>query len=100
MIESDIEKYLVSQIKKIGGLAWKLTSPSTSGVPDRLIIWHGQIRFVELKRPNGNMRKLQQYRRAELNKQGIDVICLDSKRAVDNFVERIKESSGDGIHTT
>lgn len=94
MIEADIEKYLVSQIKKIGGLAWKLTSPSTSGVPDRLVIWKGQIRFVELKRPKGNMRKLQEYRKRELNKQGFDVLCLDTKEKIDQFIINMKRGDG------
>lgn len=94
MIEKDVEKYLIGQIKKIGGLAWKLTSPSTSGVPDRLIIRQGKIWFVEMKRPNGNLRKLQQYRRSELQKQGFDVICLDTKNKVDQFIEYMKRGDG------
>ena len=95
MIEKDIEKYLVSRIKKIGGLAWKLTSPGVSGVPDRLILWQGQIWFVELKRPKENMRRLQLYRQSELQKQGFDVVCLDTKGKVDQFVSEIK--GGDGV---
>lgn len=94
MIEKDIEKYLISQIKKIGGLIWKLTSPSTSGVPDRIVIRNGMIWFVELKRPNGNMRKLQLYRKSELQKQGFDVLCLDTKDKIDCFIEQMERGDG------
>ena len=94
MIEKDIEKYLISQIKKTGGLTWKLTSPSTSGVPDRLVIRQGKCWFVELKRPKGSLRKLQKYRSSELQKQGFDVICLDTKNKVDQFIEYMERGEG------
>lgn len=32
MIEKDIEKYLVRQVKQMGGLALKFVSPSKAGV--------------------------------------------------------------------
>ena len=35
MIEKDIEKYLVRQVKQMGGLALKFVSPSMAGVPVR-----------------------------------------------------------------
>ena len=60
MIEKDIEKYLVRQVKQMGGLALKFVSPSMAGVPDRIVmIPKGTIYFAELKRPNGKPRKLQ-----------------------------------------
>ena len=37
MIEKDIEKYLVRQVKQMGGLALKFVSPSMAGVPDYVI---------------------------------------------------------------
>lgn len=53
MIEKDIEKYLVRQVKQMGGLALKFVSPSMAGVPDRIVmIPKGTIYFAELKRPN------------------------------------------------
>lgn len=94
MIENDVEKYLGCRIAKIGGLAWKLTSPGNSGVPDRIVIYHGRLYFIELKRPGNKMRKLQEYRRKELNKQGFDVMCLDSKKTVDIFIDEVKRGDG------
>lgn len=94
MIENDVEKYLVGRIAKIGGLVWKLTSPGISGVPDRIVIYHGKLYFVEMKRPGSKMRKLQEYRRKELGGQGFGVICLDSKKRVDIFIDEMKRGDG------
>ena len=46
MIEKDIEKYLVRQVKQMGGLALKFVSPNMAGVPDRIVmISKGTIYF-------------------------------------------------------
>ena len=59
MIEKDIEKYLVRQVKQMGGLALKFVSPSMAGVPDRIVmIPKGTIYFAELKRPNRKAEKI------------------------------------------
>ena len=44
-LEKTIEKCLVDEVKKQGGLALKLVSPGMNGLPDRLILmpngkWH------------------------------------------------------------
>ena len=38
MRESEIERRLVQQVRKHGGLCYKFTSPGNPGVPDRIII--------------------------------------------------------------
>lgn len=38
MKESEIERWLVSQIKAMGGIADKFVSPGNPGVPDRIIV--------------------------------------------------------------
>lgn len=47
--EKGLEKKLREQVTKAGGLAVKFTSPSMSGVPDRLILLAGKCWFVEVK---------------------------------------------------
>ena len=50
MKESDLEKKLVSHITKLGGIAYKFSSPNRKSVPDRLCIMpNGRAFFVELK---------------------------------------------------
>lgn len=50
--EGKIEKYLVDEIEKIGGTAYKFTSPGRVGVPDRIVCYKGLVVFVEVKSPS------------------------------------------------
>lgn len=89
-LENDIEKRLIKKVKDLGGLSFKFTSPSTKGVPDRIVIFNGQTHFVELKRPNGAPRALQLYWISEIKSQGVDALTLSTFDEVDEFVERLK----------
>ena len=54
MLEKEIEKILVQEVKKLGGRAYKWVSPGNNGVPDRIIIFPGQMPiFAELKTDSG-----------------------------------------------
>lgn len=58
-LEKDVEKYLKSQISKRGGLSMKWTS-TVRGVPDQIVcLPNGETVFVEVKKPDGKTRKLQ-----------------------------------------
>lgn len=58
--EREIEGFLVNMVEHLGGLCLKFTSPSTVGVPDRVIMSPktGTF-FCELKRPDGELRPTQ-----------------------------------------
>lgn len=65
--EKALECLLKKQVKKLGGLCWKLVSPGTAGVPDRLVVMpDGRVLFVELKGPAGRLSAIQQVRIKEL----------------------------------
>ncbi len=50
--ESLIEKHLVAEVKKAGGVAFKFVSPGRRSVPDRIVLLPGgRIVFVECKSP-------------------------------------------------
>lgn len=86
--ERDIEAYLVRKMQEIGGIAFKFTSPSRRGVPDRLCLFpNGRMMFVELKRPGAKPTKLQEreHRRIQYLGQRVDV--LDSKEQVLTLIE-------------
>lgn len=89
-LENDIEKRLIRKVKELGGLTFKLTSPSTKGVPDRVVIFKGQTHFVELKRPKGALRSLQLYWINEIKSQGVDALTLSTFEEVDEFVEELR----------
>lgn len=90
MLEKEIEKKLVEEVKKRGGLCWKFTTPSIGGVPDRLCLLHkGKVAFVEVKKPGGKLRPLQVIRKKELESRGFKVYVLDKETEVERIVDEI-----------
>lgn len=61
VLEREIEKKLVTMVKRHGGLCLKWVCPGWSGVPDRILLLPGgQIYFIETKRPkDGRLLPLQ-----------------------------------------
>lgn len=60
MLERDIEKYLVKEIRVRGGRAYKFVSPGNNGVPDRVVcLPNGKTVFVELKTDTGRLSEIQ-----------------------------------------
>ncbi|MDU5272521.1 MAG: VRR-NUC domain-containing protein [Finegoldia magna] len=93
MLEKEIEKALIDKVKFHGGICLKFTSPSMTGIPDRIILLpNGMIGFVETKRPGGEPRSIQKKRIRQFKKLGFKVYVLDSK---DNIDEIIKKIGGD-----
>lgn len=60
MRESEIEKILVNEVRRLGGRAYKWVSPGNDGVPDRIVILPGKPPiFTELKTDTGKLSALQ-----------------------------------------
>ena len=79
MKEKDIERALIIQVKRRGGLCPKWISPGLSGVPDRLILLpEGRVAFAELKAPGKTLRPLQLMRKRQLEQLGFRVFVIDS----------------------
>jgi hypothetical protein len=89
MREREIEQYFIRRVREAGGLQRKFVSPGHKGVPDRICVFNGCVRFVELKAPGKPLRADQEREHQKLR----DVLCvvwtLDSKEAVDYFIERV-----------
>lgn len=85
--EKKIEQRLVKKVKEKGGLCLKWVSPSTTGVPDRLVIYKGRIIPVELKDPKGKLSARQEFMIAVLLSQGVLTHVLSSEQEVDEFVD-------------
>lgn len=74
MQEKEIEKILVSEVKKLGGRAYKWISPGNDGVPDRIVIFPNRAPvFVELKAERGRLSSLQRVQCKRLKELGQDV---------------------------
>ena len=93
MLEKAIEKKLVQEVKKIGGLALKFVSPGFNGVPDRLILLaKAKIAFVEVKAPGEQPRKLQLRRHKQLRSLGFQVYVLDNEEQIGGIIDAICSS--------
>jgi len=58
--ESEIEKYFVWTVERMGGTAYKFRSPNHRGVADRVVcLPDGAVWFVELKASGGRLSPLQ-----------------------------------------
>ena len=91
MQERDVERKLVTEVRKRGGLAVKFVSPGLDGVPDRLVLLPGgKIAFVELKATGKSMRPLQQKRAKQLATLGFRVYCVDRKEMIGGALDEIE----------
>jgi hypothetical protein len=85
--ESTIEKHLVAQVKALGGMAYKFTSPAHRGVADRVVcLPNGQTWFVELKAPSGRLSPLQKHFQSEMARMNQNYACLWSKEHVEEWI--------------
>jgi len=92
MLEKEIEKHLRKKVKAEGGECFKLVGTFKAGIPDRLVILPGGIVvFVELKAPGKKARRLQEIMHHRLKKLGALVAVLDSKTAVNKFIDDAKK---------
>ncbi len=73
-----VENEFVKAVRAAGGVAYKLTSQTANGLPDRLVLFFpAKTVFVELKAPGKMLRPLQRKRRYQLMKLGFPVLCVD-----------------------
>lgn len=88
-LERVIERHLLDQCRARGILCLKLTSPSRAGVPDRLLVSPAGTVFVEVKRPGGRVRRLQEVMHEKLRRHGGIVHVVDTREGVEDLVAAI-----------
>ena len=88
MLEKEIEKFLVREVKKLGGLCYKWKSPGNAGVPDRIILLPNRpAMFVELKTNKGEPSKLQKVQIKKLRNLNAPVYILHGLEEVKEFIK-------------
>ena len=93
MKESSIERRLVIEVKKRGGLAAKFVSPGLDGVPDRIaLLPGGKMAFVELKAPGKMLRPLQALRKEQLEGLGFRVYVVDGSEQIGVVLDAIQSA--------
>ena len=90
MREATVEQYLVSEAERRGGVAEKVKVAGKRGFFDRLVVMpHGRVFFVELKRPKGGVLSPHQRDRISLYRAlCAQVFVIRSIDDVDEFFDR------------
>jgi hypothetical protein len=86
MREREIEAYFIKRVREAGGLQRKFVSPGHRGVPDRIVVYCGEVSFVELKGSDGLLRADQSREHRRLRMQGARVSVLRSIEDIDYFI--------------
>ena len=91
MNEKSIERKLREGIKKQGGLALKLFSPSFTGLPDRMVLMPGGwVRFAEIKTTGKKLSPRQQVVKPMLENLGFEVWVIDNEEILNKFLNERK----------
>lgn len=89
MLERQIERKLVEEVKKRNGLCLKQNG--MMGIPDRLVLLPGgHCGFVELKAPGKKPRALQLARIRMLKRMGFKVYVIDGMEQIDDVIGGIE----------
>lgn len=90
--ENKVERYLDSEILKLGGITRKWVSPGVNGVPDRIVIVNGLVWFVEVKTVDGRLSPWQKREIERLNDHGVAALVVYGVEGVDEFIQDVKET--------
>ena len=72
MTEQQIQKKRIEELESQGYYVIKLVKTNKNGIPDLIAIPpNSDVLFSEVKKPNGKVSKLQEYRLKELKQYGI-----------------------------
>jgi Holliday junction resolvase len=74
MKEQQIQYKKIKELEAQGFYVIKLTTTNKNGIPDLIAIPpNSDVLFVEVKKPDGKMSKLQEFRKKELEAHGVKV---------------------------
>lgn len=75
MTEQQIQSKLIKELEGKGYYVIKLVKTNKNGIPDLIAIpKNSDVEFIEVKRRNGKVSPLQEYRIKELIKHGVKAI--------------------------
>lgn len=95
MDEKSVERRLVMEVRKEGGICPKFVSPGMNGMPDRIVLLPDEkFGFVEVKRPGQKPRKLQERRHHRLRSLGYKVFVLDNPGDIHTVLTEIRGGKG------
>jgi len=75
--EQHIQSKLIKQLEEQGYYVIKLVKTNKNGIPDLIAIPRdSDVEFIEVKRYDGKLSKLQEFRIKELNNHGIKAVVF------------------------
>jgi hypothetical protein len=90
MRESEIERYFVWAVERMGGRSFKFHSPNQRGVSDRIAcLPDGSTWFVELKTKGGRLSDLQRLFAREMERLNQNYACLWTTEGIDEWARTI-----------
>lgn len=87
MLESTIQKKIISKLKKNGWYVNKVILCNNPGHPDIEAYKDNRAIFIEVKQPGCKPTELQLYRHRELRKQGFEVYVMTSDKDLKNIIQ-------------
>ena len=97
-LERTIEQRMGRELKALGCLYYKWTSPGTRGVPDRIVVCpDGRVVFLELKREDGIVSPQQKIHIRQLREHGQDVRVIWGAPDALEFVTECRMRYGEHI---
>tara|TARA_R100000700_G_C3072001_1_gene81719 strand:- start:213 stop:539 length:327 start_codon:yes stop_codon:yes gene_type:complete len=76
--EAAYQRKLIKKYETEGWHVLKLLMLNKAGYPDLILLKPNEVKFVEVKRKNGRLSKIQEYRIEELRRIGFEVIVARS----------------------
>lgn len=93
MREKQIEKQLVLEVKKRGGICPKWVCQGFDGMPDRLVFLpNRKFGMVEVKAPNKRPRPLQAARHRLLERLGFRVYVIDAPEQIGGVLDEMEST--------
>lgn len=98
MRESEVERWLVKELKKMGCIADKFVSPGNAGVPDRIVIIPGgRIIFVELKTDTGELSEIQKWQIGRYKCRDAEVRVVYGLKEANALVDEVRNYINDSV---
>ena len=88
-LEAAIQARVVKLLEAQGWTVIRLMMSSRRGWPDLLAVRAGNVIFLEVKRPGEKPTALQAHRHAELARQRVPVLVVDSVEATQEALARL-----------
>ena len=78
VLEKTIESKVCNYAKKLGFLVYKILSPTSVGIPDRMFIYNKLVFFIEFKKPGGVISAKQNQIFNNMSSHSINVYIVNN----------------------